>query len=48
MVHDEGGGDAVNLEELADELVQQAGSGPGCAAVNLVLDAQLVKELAGF
>ena len=48
VVHDESRGDAGNLEELANKFVKETGGGPGGRAIDLVLDAKLVQELAGL
>mmetsp|Transcript_27788 Transcript_27788/g.24388 ORF Transcript_27788/g.24388 Transcript_27788/m.24388 type:complete len:243 (-) Transcript_27788:1073-1801(-) len=48
MVNDESGVQAVNFNEVADELVNQSSSGDGSRAFNLVLNGLLLEELEGF
>jgi hypothetical protein len=44
VLHDEGGVQALGLEESADEFVDESDGGPGVGAVHLVLLALLVEE----
>lgn len=48
MVDDEAGADALRLKELADKLVNQTGGRTGVRALDVLLDAELVEELARF
>lgn len=47
MVCDKGRVDAVHLDEIADKLVEQARSCPRRAALDVVLDAQVIEETIG-
>mmetsp|Transcript_7743 Transcript_7743/g.9319 ORF Transcript_7743/g.9319 Transcript_7743/m.9319 type:complete len:333 (-) Transcript_7743:490-1488(-) len=48
VVNDEARADALRLKVLAHEFVNQARSGTGSAAVNVLLNADLIEELASL
>lgn len=48
VAHDESGADALDLNEISDELVEKTGRGTGSTAVDLVLDAEIRQELGGL
>lgn len=47
VIHDEGGGDALRLNELTDELIEETVSGLGRRALNVELSAKLLEEDGG-
>ena len=48
VVNNEAWADALGLEVLTDELVNKTGSRARCTALNIVINAELVKQLAGL
>ena len=48
MIDEEGGVEAVDLNEVADEFIDETGCGPGVRAVNSLLLAEFVEESPGL